>query len=244
MVTESHWRHYVLPLSDVSSYKQNILRHFCWAQSGDLCIQRNAQIWDCEGFNSDSLESILNNCLAIQLAASKQTRTGGYATVGYNWQERRNQADWSKMLYHVTLPREELDAGSMANFRHDKTTSTWWSTWLDPCKQIGVTINLKLTWWSAKTNPAGAFFPYKLTNKQLCTSAFLKFLPNICSFYILDSVEYCLVMFYNLFNDSGRLRLDEFKMILSYSFDAWPFFLAGVRKQQACRCYRILAARL
>ena len=184
MVTESHWRHYVLPLSDVSSYKQNILRHFCWAQSGDLCIQRNAQIWGCEGFNNDSLElSMLNNCSAIQLAASKQTRTGGYyATMGYNWQERRNQPDWSKMLYHVTLPWEELDAGSMANFRHDKTTSTWWSTWLDPCKQIGVTINLKLASWSAKTNPVGAFFPYKSTNKQLCTSALLKFLPTICSF--------------------------------------------------------------
>ena len=48
---------------------------------------------------------------------------GEYA-MGCNGHEPRNQPNWSQMLYHVALPREELDAGSMANFRHDKTTST------------------------------------------------------------------------------------------------------------------------
>ena len=78
------------------------------------------------GFSNHRLELFcVEQLLSIQLAASKQTRMGGYATMRYNGQERRNQPDWSKMLYHVTLPRERLDAGSMANFLlHDKTRAT------------------------------------------------------------------------------------------------------------------------
>ena len=45
--------------------------------------------------------------------------------------------------------------------------------------------------------------------------------------------------FHHLSTGSKRLKLDDLEMIVSYSFDGRPFFRAGARKQQACRCYRI-----